>query len=62
MAKTGSFFYVKDALYEVVRATLNNDFFKKSGEEWVPCEGNQEGRVSLKEIDKKGENRKVWTS
>ena len=62
MAKTGCFFQVKDALYEVVRATLNHGFFKKRGEEWVRCEGNKKGSVTLEEIDKKDENSKVWTS
>ena len=62
MAKTGSFFQVKDALYEVVRATLTNKFFKRSNEKWVPCQGHEKERVSLRGIDEKGENSKVWTS
>ncbi|KAK7820631.1 protein suppressor of k(+) transport growth defect 1 [Quercus suber] len=48
-------YFVKDALYEVVRAILRTKFFKRSGEKWVPCQGNEKGRVSLQEIDEKGE-------
>ena len=62
MAKTGSFFYVKDALYEVVRETLTTEFFRRSDKMWVPCQDNEEGRVSLEDIGNKGQNSKVWTS
>ncbi|KAK7837530.1 protein suppressor of k(+) transport growth defect 1 [Quercus suber] len=54
-------YFVKDALYEVVRAIRTTKFFKKSGEKWVPCKSNEKG-FTLQEIDKKGENSKVWTS
>ncbi|KAL0009320.1 hypothetical protein SO802_010822 [Lithocarpus litseifolius] len=58
-------YFVKDALYEVVRATLTTEFFKRSGEKWIevpPCtvehfkkvRGNQKATVTkdgLKEFD-----------
>nr|POF00663.1 protein suppressor of k(+) transport growth defect 1 [Quercus suber] len=52
-------YFVKDALYEVVRATLTNEFFKRSGEKLVPCKRNEKERVSLQEIDENGENSKI---
>ena len=61
MAKTGSFFYVKDALYEVVRETLTTKFFKRTDQMWVPCQGNEKG-TSLQRIDDKHQNSQVWTS
>nr|XP_023905377.1 protein SUPPRESSOR OF K(+) TRANSPORT GROWTH DEFECT 1-like [Quercus suber] len=51
-------YFVKDALYEVVRAIRTTKFFKKSGEKWVPCKSNEKG-FTLQEIDKKGENSKI---
>lgn len=52
-------YFVKDALYEVVRETLTNEFFKRSGEKLVPCKSNDKERVSLQEIDERGENLKI---
>ncbi|KAK7820242.1 protein suppressor of k(+) transport growth defect 1 [Quercus suber] len=56
------FYFVKDALYEVVRATLTTNLFERSGEKWVPCQGNEEGSASLRKIDERGENSKTPTS
>nr|XP_023889305.1 protein SUPPRESSOR OF K(+) TRANSPORT GROWTH DEFECT 1-like [Quercus suber] len=53
------FYFVKDALYEVVRATLTTNLFERSGEKWVPCQGNEEGSASLRKIDERGENSKI---